>query len=256
MNITSLGHGEPIVFLHGLVGNQHVFKNVVPELKKQYQTITYDYLGHGTDIGEEIEFTIENLVAQLLYVFKTENIDKAHLCALSFGSYIAHAFADQYPGKVISICNIGGHYNNDSFLFDQFRLSYEESLDNYPQWLENYAKRVKLDTTEMPNPYNRKSKEIFMKYGLLMHPTVIKQSLEIRLYYDLKSVLKRYKKPVLWISGEYDFLYRTCTYDLLEILPHVQYVEIPEAGHLVHLNQPEKFLYEYKRFLNNLKQKK
>jgi pimeloyl-ACP methyl ester carboxylesterase len=256
MNITSLGHGEPIVFLHGLVGNQHVFKHEIHQLSEQYHTISYDYLGHGTDIGYEIEFTIENLVAQLLHVYEKENIDKAHLCALSFGCYIAHAFADQYPHKIISICNIGGHYNNPSYLFDQFRLSYEESIDDYPKWLAYYAERVKPDTEQMPNPYNRKSKEIFMKYGLLMHPTVIKQSLKIRLQYDLKSVLKRYKKPVLWFSGEYDYLYRTCTYDLFEVIPHVQYFEVPDAGHLVNLNQKETFLYQYKQFITTLKQPK
>ncbi|MFD2507633.1 alpha/beta fold hydrolase [Halalkalibacter alkalisediminis] len=81
-----------------------------------------------------------------------------------------------------------------------------------------------------------------MKYGLLMHPSIIKQSLEIRLQYDLKSVLTKFQKPIFWLSGEYDFLYRSCTYVLLEIIPHVQYVEIQNAGHLVHLNQSELFL--------------
>lgn len=187
MNITSYGDGEVIVFIHGLVGNQQVFKHEIEILKEQYRTISYNYLGHGTDIGEEIGFTIENLVAQLSVVFESENIQKAHLCALSFGCYIAHAFCDCYPQKVISICNIGGHYNNPSFLFEQFQRSYDEPIHNYRQWLANYAERVKLDTEQMPNPYNRKSKEIFMKYGLLMHPTIIKQSLKIRQQYDLKS---------------------------------------------------------------------
>ncbi len=253
MNITSQGNGEPIIFLHGLVGNQHVFKNEAKKLSADYQTVTYNYLGHGSDLGTAIDFTIENLVNQLLTVFKKAKITKAHFCALSFGCYIAHAFEAQYPDKVLSICNIGGHYNNSSFLFDQFQHSLNEPIDDYFIWLEHYAEKVKPNTKQMPNPYNLKSKEIFLQYGLLLHPSIIKQSLHIRLQYDLKSVLKKYQKPLLWVSGEYDSLYRSCTYDLADVIPHVQYVEIPDAGHLVHLNQSALFLQQYKQFLVSLK---
>ncbi|TWI59064.1 alpha/beta fold hydrolase [Halalkalibacter nanhaiisediminis] len=256
MNITSFGNGEPIIFLHGLVGNQHVFKMEVKQLSEKYKTISYDYLGHGSDLGEEVVFTIENLVSQLYKVYESEQIKKAHICALSFGCYIAHAFAEKYPDKVISICNIGGHYNNLSFLFDQFTQSFQEPINDYPTWLKKYAERVKPNTKEMPNPYNEKSKDIFLTYGALLHPSIIKQSLKIRLHFDLKAVLKTYKKPLLWISGEYDSLYRTCTYDLKEIIPHVNYVEIPDAGHLVNLNQSALFLKEYERFLSRLVNRK
>ncbi|WP_227935450.1 alpha/beta fold hydrolase [Alkalihalobacillus deserti] len=252
MNITSKGSGDPIVFLHGLVGNQDVFKVEVNQLNANYQTITYNYLGHGSDLGTNVRFTLEYLVEQLWEVFETERIDKAHICALSFGCYIAHAFEKKYPDKVMSICNIGGHYNNPSFLFDQFKLSLIEPMEDYSIWLTNYAERVKPNTKEMPNPYNSKSKDIFLKYGLLMHPSIIKQSLNIRLQYDLKSVLTRCQKPILWVSGEYDFLYRSCTYDLFKVIPHVQYVEVPDAGHLVHLNQSELFLKQYESFLLGL----
>ncbi|MEC3020930.1 alpha/beta hydrolase, partial [Bacillus cereus] len=114
---------ETIIFIHGLVGNRRAFKKEQKRFSASYNIITYDLLGHGDDKGEAIDFSLQRLVDQLLNLYEQEGIKKAHICALSYGCYISTIFAQMHPEKVLSICHIGGHYNNPSRLYVNVKIN-------------------------------------------------------------------------------------------------------------------------------------
>lgn len=142
MQIYSFGQGQSIIFLHGLVGNHNAFRKEMDELSKDYHVITYDLLGHGGDRGEEVPFTLEVLLQQLDQVFEKSGIEQAHLCSLCFSSYIMNAYAQRYPNKVLSLTNIGGHYNNPSPLFDTFQTLWDTQFLQYEQWIYQIATQI------------------------------------------------------------------------------------------------------------------
>jgi pimeloyl-ACP methyl ester carboxylesterase len=244
MQIYSSGQGQTIIFLHGLVGNHNAFRKEMDELSTDYHVVTYDLLGHGEDRGVEASFTLENLLQQLDQVFQQSGIEQAHLCSLCFSSYIANAYAYRYPTKVLSLTHIGGHYNNPSPLFDTFQLLWDTQSLPYEQWINQIASRI-----NWKSPFAKESIEIFTQYAKKMHPSILKQAFQIRLQLDIKRILREIQHPVLWIMGEYDYLYKSAIYDLHQVIPHVHYVEIPNAGHVVQAYQSRLFVDIYKQFL-------
>jgi pimeloyl-ACP methyl ester carboxylesterase len=240
---------ETIIFIHGLVGNHRAFKKECKLFSPHYNIITYDLLGHGEDKGQAIDFSLERLVEQLSDVYTKEGIKQAHLCTLSYGCYIGILFAHSYPEKVLSLCHIGGHYNNPSDLYDVFKKFWDKRDMKYSAWLYQYASTIFPAGITSGNPFALISKNIYYRFGLKLHPSIILESLRHRLEFDLKSRLQELTHPILWVMGEYDQLYKSCLVDLKTILPHVLYKEIPLAGHAANLFRPNYFYDLYSRFL-------
>ncbi|UOF91977.1 alpha/beta hydrolase [Fodinisporobacter ferrooxydans] len=247
MNIYSFGQGQAIIFIHGLVGNHNAFRKEMAELSTDYHVLSYDLLGHGEDRGVEVSFTLEDLLQQLHQVFQKSGIEQAHLCSLCFSSYIANAYAYRYPTKVLSLMHIGGHYNNPSPLFDTFQSIGDIQSLPYEEWIYQIATKINWNS-----PYAEESIEIFTQYARKIHPSVLKQAFQIRLQSDIKELLKEIKHPVMWIMGEYDYLYKSAIYDLHQIVPHVHYVEVPSAGHVVQAYQSRLLIDIYKQFLSKI----
>ncbi|MFC0216186.1 alpha/beta fold hydrolase [Paenibacillus chartarius] len=239
---------ETIIFIHGLMGNQRAFKHDVSHLKPKFHCITYDLLGHGEQKGQDAAFTLEALTEQLLCVYEQHHLEKAHLCSLSVGCYISTYFAAHYSDKVQTLCFIGGHYNNTSPLFETleeyYRLVHEME---YNDWLKRYSSAI--FPGHFLNPFSTLSEQIYYKLGLEIHPQIIKEALRFRLQHDLKAQLKTLVHPVLWVMGKHDTLYKSCLYDMDEVIRNLTYIEIPKAGHAANLFRPGLFGKIYENFL-------
>jgi pimeloyl-ACP methyl ester carboxylesterase len=240
---------ETVIFIHGLTGNHRAFKHMFKNNNNDYHYISYDLLGHGEDCGESVDFSIEALVKQLETIYDENNITSAHLCMLSYGCYVGIPFTRKHPEKVKSLCVIGGHYNNPSDLFSIFNKYNELNIDSYSKWLKTYVQDIFPKRDRLIDKASFLSKKIYVHFGLKLHPTVIKQSLAERIVYNLKEDLKHIKQPVLWCMGDQDTLYKSCLYDLHEVMPHVQYNEIKKAGHAANLFQPKRFESIFLSFL-------
>ena len=174
-----------------------------------YNIITYDLLGHGDDKGEAIEFSLQRLVDQLLNLYEKKAFKSSYLRFKLRLLYLYH-FCTNAPRKVLSICHIGGHYNNPSLLYSVFQKFWEKRGDDYSKWLSQYANTIFPSGILKANPFAVISRNIYYRFGLQLHSSIIAQSLRHRLEFDLKSKLKSLPHPILWVMGEHDHLYKSC----------------------------------------------
>jgi pimeloyl-ACP methyl ester carboxylesterase len=241
---------DHVIFIHGLTGSNRAFKHMNKH-NENYHYISYDLLGHGKDAGNKLDFSIATLVEQLETIYNIHNIQSAHLCVLSYGCYVGIPFARKHPNKVLSLTVIGGHYNNPSRLFEIFNKYNRIENESYNKWLKAYANEI-FPATSFFDKASFLSKKLYIHFGLKLDAAIIKQSLTERLSYNLKEDLAHLKLPILWCMGEEDHLYKDCIYDLKEIVPHVQYVEIKKAGHAANLFQPKQFEAIFLAFLKGV----
>jgi pimeloyl-ACP methyl ester carboxylesterase len=239
---------ETIIFLHGIVGNKNAFKKEIEMLQGDYQCISYDLYDVRDSEVDGLPI-IDVFMEQLYCKFVLGNVKKAHLCALSFGSIIAQAFANKYPERVASMTFVGGYCCNEPSQFSEnlIRVLEDKGKSDYKMWLKQYA------TLLNPNhPFIREDSEsIFLYHALQLPPKVLNKAIRLQLEFDSKSALIGKEIPVLWVMGEYDQLYKSTLIDLKQYLPHVKYEEIKHAGHVAHVHQPEKFLFLFESFLRN-----
>ena len=93
-------NGAPvIIFIHGFPFNKSMWDKQLKALKENYRVIAYDVRGHGNSDAGKGDFSIELFANDLLSFMDALKIDKAMLCGLSMGGYIALNAVEKYPDR-------------------------------------------------------------------------------------------------------------------------------------------------------------
>jgi 3-oxoadipate enol-lactonase len=96
----SQGDGPPVVLLHCLGVDRHVWDWVTTSLTSRFQCLSYDFPGHGETSVASRAFTIEDLSDQLEELLHDAGLDRVHLLGISLGGLVAQDFAARYAGHV------------------------------------------------------------------------------------------------------------------------------------------------------------
>lgn len=98
LSYDDIGEGDvPIIFLHGYPFDKTMWAGQLDFLKSGYRVIACDIRGFGASVDETSYLSI-NLFTDDLVVFMAKlNIDKAILCGLSMGGFIALNAQKRFP---------------------------------------------------------------------------------------------------------------------------------------------------------------
>ena len=91
------GTGEPLLLLHGGLGQIEMFGPNLAKLAQSRQVIGVDLQGHGrTELGDR-EFSLVNMGNDMAGVLKKLGYDKVDVLGYSMGGGVAFQFAAQHP---------------------------------------------------------------------------------------------------------------------------------------------------------------
>jgi pimeloyl-ACP methyl ester carboxylesterase len=71
------GHGQPVILLHGGLGNSHYWGNQVPALAKHYQVIVMDSRGHGRSTRNDQPYGYDLMASDVVALMDYLKIQKA-----------------------------------------------------------------------------------------------------------------------------------------------------------------------------------
>jgi pimeloyl-ACP methyl ester carboxylesterase len=104
MAVFDQGRGAPLIVIPGVQGRWEWMKPPLDELGKQCRALSYTLCG---DIGSDMPFDptlgFDNFIRQLDRVFDRSGIDRAALCGVSYGGFIALRYAAVRPERVTSL---------------------------------------------------------------------------------------------------------------------------------------------------------
>ncbi len=109
------GHGEPLLLLHGGLGNINTFEPDLAVLAQERQVIAVDLLGHGrTPLGNRkiVCQEIGDDLAKLLAALGHRQVD---VMGYSFGGCIALRLAIQHPEQVRRLVLVSAGFAQDGF---------------------------------------------------------------------------------------------------------------------------------------------
>jgi len=99
------GRGLPVVLVHGINMNGHVWDDLVEELGDRH-TVALDLRGHGDSVKTG-PYDANAYADDVLAVMDARGIERAHLVGASFGGPVVCALAARAPGRVASVTAIG-----------------------------------------------------------------------------------------------------------------------------------------------------
>ena len=80
-SLNKINEKNPIVFIHGVGLSKEIWEPQV-NFFKNYNTLTYDLLGHGKTRLKKSKVVLEDFSKQLFRLIKELNFDKIHLIKL------------------------------------------------------------------------------------------------------------------------------------------------------------------------------
>ncbi|KAN0089245.1 alpha/beta-hydrolase [Hyaloscypha variabilis] len=102
----SHGDGVPVILIHALSMDCHMWQEVFPQLAGAGRVISYDLRGHGQARGAPLTKSLSHLAEDLLELINILALDKIDVYGASYGGAVAQYFTLAYPERVRSLAVI------------------------------------------------------------------------------------------------------------------------------------------------------
>ena len=247
-SLNKVNEKNPIVFIHGVGLNKEIWD---PQINffKNYNTLTYDLLGHGETPLNKSKVSIEDFSKQLFNLIKELNFNKIHLVGFSLGALIAQHFASEYSDKLSSLIIHGSIYKRTEEQKIVVRNRFETAKLNKPSSKITALKRWLSDSFSKENP------NIYKKiYSILERNDRLDflKCYEIFVnYIDDDSMLKKINVNTLITTGENDIgSTPEMSNNLSKIIPRSKFIEIKKGKHLCSIECADDVNITFKKFID------
>jgi len=239
---------DPIVFIHG-VGLAKEIWNPQINFFKEYNTLTYDLLGHGKTPFKKSKINFEDFSNQLLNLVNELNFNKIHLVGFSLGALIARDFASKNSDKLSSLIIHGSIYKRTE---EQKRVvlnRFEVAKTKKPASKQTAIRRWLSENFIKKNP------DIYKKiYSILdknEHKNFLKCYEIFVNYIDDDSILKKINVNTLITTGENDVgSTPEMSKNLSKMIQGSKFIEIKKGKHLCSIECSDDVNITFKKFID------
>jgi len=260
------GEGFPIVIVHGLYGSSDNWLTVGKKLSTSYKVYMIDQRNHGRSPNSE-EHSYEAMKNDLAEFFDQQKIEKAILMGHSMGGKTAMCFAADYPERIEKLIVVdiapkdyfllndeSQYYLHNNILRAMLELDFGK-IDSRKQ-VEDFLNE-RIDSTQivqflLKNVHRNKENQL---YEWRLNVTVLYDNLDEIIkgvnahWFDDRLPITNY--PVLFIKGaNSNYILPEDYASIRRIYPEAEIVQIPDAGHWLHAEQPQLFMEAVLNFLN------
>jgi len=256
LNVSYIDEGKKdaptIIFVHGFPFNKWMWEKQIETFKKDFRVIAYDIRGFGGSEKGNVHFSVQLFGFDLIGLMDALHIEKAVLCGLSMGGYIAFSVMENFQHRFSKLVLCDTKCGGDDAEAKEKRM---ETIDLIKQnGKTEYAEESLW--------------KLFSQSSFVSNPAAIEQVLEMILAtpdevlfqtllalaerHDNCSLLSTTNLPVLIIVGEDDKLTPPeIARQMDEKIPDSDLFVIENAGHLSPLEQPDEFNRLLKPFLRD-----
>jgi len=247
-SLNKISEKNPIVFIHGVGLTKEIWE---PQINffKDYNTLTYDLLGHGKTPLNISKVSFEDFSKQLFKLINELNFKKIHLIGFSLGALIARHFAHEHSDRLSSLIIHGSIYKRTE---DQKRIvqnRFELAKTNRPgskhsairRWLsEDFIKKNPGVYKKIYSNLEKNNPKDFLKcYEIFVN------------YIDDDSMLKKINVNTLITTGENDVgSTPEMSKNLSKMIQGSKFVEIKKGKHLCGIECANDVNITFKEFID------
>jgi len=246
--------GSPvIIFIHGFPFNKSMWDKQIEVLKNNYRVIAYDVRGHGcSDVGTGI-YSIELFVNDLINFMEALKIDKAILCGLSMGGYIALRAIENYPDHFDALILCDTNCTADTSEVKEKRMNTIENIKK--DGMEAFADDS-LKNLFAPESFTSKKAEIASTREMIVNTSKKTLYKTLRAFYERKetcSSLPNIQVPVLIMVGNEDKITPPAAAQLMhEKIEDSIFCILEQAAHLSNMENPTEFNNQLEKFVSTV----
>jgi pimeloyl-ACP methyl ester carboxylesterase len=216
------GEGEPLLLLHGGLGNADYFANQIPAfVEAGYQVIAVDSRGHGRSTVTETPIGYALMASDVIALLDYLEIEAAHLVGWSDGGIIGLDMAINNPDRLLKLVAYGANYIPAGVRTDigesaVFNAYVERALTDYAT-LSPAPENVDAFLTNIGNMWATEPQFTEEQLGSITTPTLILDG---------------------W---EEEAIYPEHAFEMAGLIPGAELLLMPDVGHFAMFATPEAF---------------
>ncbi|MBV2357477.1 alpha/beta hydrolase, partial [Streptomyces sp. J2-1] len=239
--------GTPgVLLLHGLMGCASHWARIAGRLARRHRVVALDQRGHGASEGpRQAAYTREAYVEDAEAALEQLGLGPAVLVGHAMGALTAWQLAARRPDLVcgLVICDMRASALGAA--------SQREWADWFASWPLPFARLADArhwfaegdPWLERPDPargafYAESMREHADGWRPVFDPGQMLRTRESWVHDAHWDELAQVRCPALVVRGLDGELGRAEAQEMVRVLPHGSYAEIPEAGHLLHFERP------------------
>ena len=244
-----------VTFIHGAGGSSSMWFRQIRSFKEKFNVLLIDLSGHGKSKSRFHEnskegYTFELITGDIVEVLNSLSIEKSHFIGVSLGTIIVRDIADRYPSLVESLVLAG------AILKFNIRSNMLMIFGNILRSIVPYILLYKLEAfIIMPKKNHRESRLLLVKECKKLNQ---KEFIRwCKLTRGIKKILKSQRQidikiPSLYIMGAEDSIFLPSVRKSVSSFLKAQLSIIENSGHVVNIDQPNKFNKRVIKFLKSL----
>ncbi len=241
------GNKQPLILLHGLMANGLCWTGLAHVLEKEYDVIMPDARGHGNSSVPEFGYRYEDHANDVAGLIKVLRLHPPILLGHSMGGMTAAVVASRKPNLLRGLVLADPTFLSpkiqrevrDSDVADQHRRRLNMSLSGVVADARNRHSNRSAETLEL---FARARLQTSMAaFDVLTPPNP-----------DYKILVSAIDVPSLIVFGDKGVVSSVVAEELQGLNPRLQAEQIREAGHSVHLDQPERFAAVVGSFIRSI----
>jgi 3-oxoadipate enol-lactonase len=248
-----LGNGKvPLIFIHGFPFDKSMWEPQVNYLSEFYRVIAYDIRGFGRSLKDDTEASINLYADDLMLFMDVLQIEKAVICGLSMGGYIALRAVYKYPKRFTGLILSDTQCISDSAEGKEKRYNTIKQIEaeGTAGFAEDFLKNVfTADSLE-----NKKETTERIKNTILSNSsqTITQALAALAGRRESCSTLSAIAIPTLILCGREDHITPiTQSQFMKENIKNSKLKIIDRAAHLSNLEQPDVFNEHVHDFLSS-----
>jgi pimeloyl-ACP methyl ester carboxylesterase len=244
LEIWDRGSGEPVVFVHGGMGDECAAVLVEPALANQFRLIHYHRRGYGNSEGSKAPVSMPQQAADCRAVMQHLGVERAHCVGQSGGGAILLQMALDFPDAVHSLAllepalpSVLGNSQAFSEMVVKAAAMYSsgrkaDAIDTFAQEVCGVDFRAVFDQTLPPGNFER-----WVADG----DTIFQSELPaLQPWQFTREDAARITQPVLNLRGANTKPYFREIHETVRTwLPHAENFELPNATHCMLQTNPK-----------------
>jgi len=245
------GQGPTIVLGHSFLCDRDMWRHQVPALAERYRVVNIDTRGHGRSSRLTGPCTLDDLVADVFAVLDHLGIDRAIWAGLSLGGMVALRAVLAAPDRVTALLLL----DTDGEAETTWRKLKYTALAYLVRGLGMKPVIGQVDRQMFGPTTRRHRREVVAEWNprflRVNVPSVVWINDAVKSRASLLPHLGEVDVPSLVLVGDEDVATPPArARRLADALPQAQLIEVPGAGHLSTLEQPERVTAAMLDFLN------
>jgi len=245
------GTGRGLLLLHGLFGSAHTWTPTARWLTEHCHVVALDQRGHGWSDKPDDAYERDHFVEDAACVIRQLDLAPAVVIGHSMGALNACVLAARHPDLVRGIVMEDKSVSTDPSTAGKFRAW----MASWPQPFPSLADAQSFFRSQGKN-YDAYFGEVLVHqpegWVTQFQPQHMVQCCHGLQRHDHWDDLDRVKCPCLVMRGQLG----SCRPDELQVMADRlalgRYVEIAEAGHVIHYDQPEAYRAAVEPFVREL----